>query len=152
MSFSIKENLIFPLLKRIVRYLLVNDRKGARIVRDYMQRLSVKATGPWQAVRSLSGGNQQKVVIAKSMMSDSRILLLDDPTFGIDIQSKQEIMNIVSEFADAGNGVIFISSELAELASYCDRIIILRKGEIVDIVDCHERRDVSEELLARMIQ
>ena len=102
-------------------------------------------------VKSLSGGNQQKVVVAKSMMSDSRILFLDDPTFGIDIQSKQEIMNIVSGFADEGNGVIFISSELDEMASSCDRIIILRKGEIVDTLDCNQS-SVSEETLARMIQ
>jgi ribose transport system ATP-binding protein len=152
MSFSIRENLIFPILKRIVRYLLVSDRKAAGIIRDYMAKLSIKAAGPGQIVRYLSGGNQQKVVVAKSMMSNSKILLLDDPTFGIDIESKQEIMNIVSEFADGGNGVIFISSELDEMASHCDRIIILRKGEVVDTVDCNRGPVVSEEMLARMIQ
>ena len=152
MSFSIRENLIFPILKRIVKYLLVRDRKAAGIIRDYMVKLSIKAAGPGQIVRYLSGGNQQKVVVAKSMMSNSKILLLDDPTFGIDIESKQEIMNIVSEFADSGNGVIFISSELDEMASHCDRIIILRKGEIVDTVDCNRDSTVSEEMLARMIQ
>jgi ribose transport system ATP-binding protein len=152
MSFSIRDNLIFPILRRIRKYLLVRDRKGTQIIREYMEKLSIKAAGPWQVVKSLSGGNQQRVVVAKSMMSNAKILFLDDPTFGIDIQSKQEIMNIVSEFADAGNGVVFISSELDEMASHCDRIIILRKGEIVDTLDCTKRADVSEELLARMIQ
>jgi ribose transport system ATP-binding protein len=152
MGFSIRANLIFPILKRVVSFVFINDKKAGGIINDYMARLSVKAAGAWQLVRYLSGGNQQKVVVAKSMMSNSRILLLDDPTFGIDIQSKQEIMNIVSEFADSGNGVIFISSELDEMASYCDRIIILRRGEIVDTVDCSENADVSEEMLARMIQ
>ena len=117
-----------------------------------MRRLNVKATGPRHLVRFLSGGNQQKVVVAKSMMGNAKILLLDDPTFGIDIESKREIMNIVSAFAEAGNGVIFISSELDEMAAHCDRILILKKGEVVDTVDCNRRHDVSEEMLAGLIQ
>jgi ribose transport system ATP-binding protein len=152
MSFSIKENMIFPILSKILKYRLIRDREGLKIINGFMEKMSIKAAGPWQIVKSLSGGNQQKVVVAKSMMSDSSILFLDDPTFGIDIQSKQEIMNSVSEFADAGNGVVFISSELDEIVSYCDRIIILKKGEITDMLDCNKRSDISEELLTKMIQ
>ena len=152
LDFSVKENLILPILNRLVKFLLVNDRRGKEIVKDYIKKLNIKTAGMWQVVKFLSGGNQQRVVVAKSMVSESKILLLDDPTFGIDIQSKQEIMNIVTEFADFGNGVIFISSELDEVASYCDRILILRKGEIIDTINCKGRTDVSEEMLLRMIQ
>ena len=152
MDFSVKENVILPILKRLIRNFFVNDARATAVAADSMRRLNVKAPGPGHVVRLLSGGNQQKVVVAKSMMSDAKILLLDDPTFGIDIESKQEIMNIVSEFAEAGNGVIFISSELDEMAANCDRILVLKKGEIVDTIDCNRRNDVSEEMLAGAIQ
>ena len=123
-----------------------------KIVKNYINRLNIKAEGMWQVVKFLSGGNQQKVVIAKNIASRSKILLLDDPTFGIDVQSKQEIMNIITEFAGYGNGVIFISSELSEIAYYCDRILVLRKGEITSTIDCKVEPDVSEEMLLKMVQ
>ncbi|MHB8277874.1 MAG: sugar ABC transporter ATP-binding protein [Candidatus Humimicrobiaceae bacterium] len=152
LDFSLKENLIITVLKKIIRFFLINDKKGVEIVKKYIAKLNIKTTGSNQIVKFLSGGNQQKVVVAKSIARESKILLLDDPTFGIDIQSKQEIMDIIVEYVSNGNSVIFVSSELDELAYYCDRILILKKGEITDDIYCNEREDISEELLLKKIQ
>lgn len=152
LDFSIKENLLLPVLRKLIKLILINDRKGKKIVKDYMEDFNIKAESMEQIVQFLSGGNQQKVVVAKSMVSESRILLLDDPTFGIDVKSKQEIMSIVRNFVNNGNCAILISSELEEIASYCDRILIIRKGEIVNVVENKEEIDISEELLLKMIQ
>jgi ribose transport system ATP-binding protein len=152
MDFSIKENLIFPILKKEKLSFYINESKIVNIVKEYMQKFNIKASGFWQVVKFLSGGNQQKVVVSKSILGQSQVLLLDDPTFGVDIQSKQDIMEIVSEFADSGKGVIFISSELDEMVHFCDRILILRKGAIIETIDCQQRQDVSEEMLLKSIQ
>ena len=152
LDFSIKDNLLFSVLKKILTYLFINDKKASKIASDSIKKLNIKASGPWQVVRFLSGGNQQKVVVAKSLLTESKILLLDDPSIGIDIQAKREIMNIISDFAESGNGVIFVSSEFDEMVSFCDRILILKKGEVYSIVDFGEEADISEEMLLEKIQ
>jgi len=152
MDYSIKENLLFSMIKKILSFIFINDKTATRITNDYIKKLNIQAAGFWQVVKFLSGGNQQKVVVAKSLMSDSKILLLDDPTFGIDIQAKNEIMNIISDFVESGNGVIFISSEFNEMVSFCDRILVLKKGEINSIIDCRKEVNISEEMLLKKIQ
>lgn len=152
LDFSIKENLILPIVNKLVKFFFINDREGKKVTENYINKLNIKAEGVWQIVKFLSGGNQQKIVVAKNMASSSKILLLDDPTFGIDIQSKQEIMNIITEFAGSGNGVVFISSELTEIVSYCNRILILKKGEVISTIDCKDDSDVSGEMLLKMVQ
>ena len=102
-------------------------------------------------MRFLSGGNQQKVVIAKNAADEPAVLLLDDPTFGIDIKSKRDIMNIVRAFVDRGNAAIFVSSELEETASFCDRTLIIRRGEVTASVSNREERP-SEETLLHLVQ
>ncbi len=151
-DYSIKENLLFSMIKRILRFIFINDKKAIGITNDYIKKLNIQAVGFWQVVKFLSGGNQQKVVVAKSLMSNSKILLLDDPTFGIDIQAKNEIMNIISDFVESGNGVIFISSEFSEMVSFCDRILVLKKGEIESIIDCRKEVNISEEMVLEKIQ
>jgi ribose transport system ATP-binding protein len=93
-------------------------------------RLDTKARDS-QAVRSLSGGNQQKVVLGKWLLRQPRLLLLDEPTRGIDIGAKSEIYRLICELADGGAGILVISSELEELMGLCDRILVMRRGEIV---------------------
>lgn len=151
LDFSLKENLILTILAKLIKFLFVSDKKGRNIAKEYIKKLNIKTEGSNQIVKYLSGGNQQKVVVAKSIAGDSKILLLDDPTFGVDVQSKQEIMNIVLEYASKGNGAIFISSELDELAKYCDRILVLKKGKIIDEIDSREKM-ITEEMLLRKIQ
>ncbi len=151
LDFSLKENLILTILKKLMNFIFISDNLGRNVSKEYIKKLNIKTEGSNQIVKYLSGGNQQKVVVAKNIAGDSKILLLDDPTFGVDIQSKQEIMNIVLEYTSKGNGVIFISSELNELAKYCDRILILKKGEIIDELDSKGKM-ITEEMLLRKIQ
>jgi len=151
MDFSIKDNLLLPIINKIKKIFYIDDRKGDVIAKDCSKNLNIRSTGIKQIVKYLSGGNQQKVVVGKNLISNSKILLLDDPTYGIDIKSKQEIMDIVNNFANEGNGVIFISSELSEIENYCDRVIILKKGTILEIIES-EKEKVSEEKLLKLVQ
>jgi ribose transport system ATP-binding protein len=151
-DFSIGENMILPILKKLKRYLFINETGGRVIANEYMKKLSIKGKDLKQEVKYLSGGNQQKVVVAKGMISKSKVLLLDDPTFGIDVQSKREIMKIIREFVVEGNGAVFVSSELEEMAEFCDRILIMQKGRIVQDIYNDEKCRVKEEDLLKMIQ
>jgi len=151
-SFPISENILLPILHRLKKLILINDMAGETLAKECVNKFNIKAKNIKQEVKYLSGGNQQKVVVAKGMVSQSKILLLDDPTFGIDIQSKNEIMQIVKDFVSEGNSVIFISSELDEIASICDRILILKKGKVTQEIDNYIEDGITEEALLRMIQ
>ena len=96
-----------------------------------MRRLRIKASSPEQRVSELSGGNQQKVLLARVLCLEPRVLLLDDPTRGIDIGAKAEIQGLISDLAEAGLAVVLISSELEEVIEGSDRIIVLRDGAVV---------------------
>ncbi|AZN37253.1 sugar ABC transporter ATP-binding protein [Iodobacter ciconiae] len=130
LDFSVADNVLMSLFKKLSYFLLVNENIGNEMVGHLIKRLHIKTSGPGQVVRFLSGGNQQKVVIAKCMSTNARVMLLDDPTFGIDLSSKYEIMRIVNEYAAQGNAVVFVSSEYSEIASFCDHTYIVNKGRI----------------------
>ncbi len=149
---TVKENLLLPIWKRLDRFGLIDDARADAVAADHVRNLNVKTSGLGQVVKFLSGGNQQKVVVAKSLSSRPSILLLDEPTFGIDVRSKQEIMGKVREFADAGNAVVFVDSELAQLATICDRILVLRRGRIAGELSAAAGEEISEEVLHRAIQ
>ncbi len=150
-DFTVKDNMLLAILEKIKGSMLLDDRKGSAIAEQYVVAYNVKTDGITQQVRFLSGGNQQKIVVAKNMATDAFILLLDDPTFGIDINAKAEIMEIVRKFVDKGNAALFVSSEFEEIASFCDRILIIRKGEISEILT-GELETISQELLMRKVQ
>ena len=95
-----------------------------------MERLRIKASGPDQRVSELSGGNQQKVLLARVLCLDPRVLLLDDPTRGIDVGAKAEIQALISELAGQGMAVLLISSELEEVVEGADTVIVLRDGTV----------------------
>ncbi|MPN62774.1 Arabinose import ATP-binding protein AraG [bioreactor metagenome] len=101
-------------------------------------------------IRLLSGGNQQKIVVSKWLRSDMKIMLLDEPTAGVDISSKKELIATIRKFTNEGNGAIFVSSELQELMAVCDRIYILKKGRIINELR-HEEIE-SEEVLQNAVQ
>ncbi|MBA3415415.1 MAG: sugar ABC transporter ATP-binding protein, partial [Chloroflexia bacterium] len=128
---TVEENLLLPVWRRFARWGLIDDERAAATADGYVQNLNVKTSGLGQIVKFLSGGNQQKVVVGKGLASDPTILLLDEPTFGVDIRSKQEIMGKVRAFADAGNAVLFVDSELEQMAAVCDRVLVLERGRIV---------------------
>ena len=96
----------------------------------WIAALSIKARGPEQAVADLSGGNQQKVAIAKWLARDPRVLILDEPTKGIDVGAKAAVHAITSEFVQRGNAVLMISSDLPEIMGMSDRILVMRRGRV----------------------
>jgi ribose transport system ATP-binding protein len=147
---SVRDNLLLPLLPRIRRGPLLSDAAGRRLAGTLLERFSVKVANPARPVRLLSGGNQQKVVIAKWLGADPDVLIMDEPTAGVDIGTKSEILDMIRSLADAGKGVIVISSELPELLAVSDRVLVLRDGAVADTL---HRRDIpSEEALQLAVQ
>ena len=149
---TVKENLLLPRWGALTRFLLIDERRADRLASGTVRDMNIKTTGLGQTVKFLSGGNQQKVVIGKSLSSNPDLLLLNDPTFGIDLESKYEIMHTVREFANAGHTVIFISSELEQLAALCDRVLIIRRGRLAGEVDRARGDVITEESLLNAIQ
>ena len=127
---SVIDNLLLPLLDRVRRGPLIDDRGGRTLARQLIDRFAVKVAHPERPVRLLSGGNQQKVVIAKWLGTEPDVLIMDEPTAGVDIGTKSEILDMIRGLADAGKGVIVISSELPELLAVSDRVLVLRDGSI----------------------
>lgn len=139
---SVRDNIVLPLLGRISRVGFVDDRRGDRDTGEAISRLRIVTRTVRQAVKELSGGNQQKVVIAKWLGMKPQILIMDEPTAGVDIGTKAEIVGMIREFADAGGSVIMISSELPELLAVSDRLLIMRDGHVESSID---RREIRRE-------
>lgn len=128
---NIKHNIVISNLKKILKGLFLNGKKEHNVATTYMSKLSIKAPNYETMVATLSGGNQQKVVISKSLNTDPKILLLDEPTKGIDVGSKNEIYNLINTMAEMGISIIMVSSELPELLAMCDRFVILARKTTV---------------------
>jgi rhamnose transport system ATP-binding protein len=130
-QFPIASNVTLPILRSISRWLGIVDRRRERaIATDYFQRLHIHATGIEQLAQSLSGGNQQKVVIAKWLATNPRVLILDEPTRGVDIGAKAEVHRLISQLASEGMAILMISSELPEILAMSDRIVVMHEGRI----------------------
>jgi ribose transport system ATP-binding protein len=128
---------------------MMRARPEAASTRDMMRLLGMKVHSPWQPARTLSGGTQQKVVMAKWLVARSRILLFDEPTRGIDVGAKDEIYRLISDFVASGGSVLLTSSELAELLM-CDRTIVMSKGRIVGELT-HDQMDRHGERVVEMV-
>ena len=149
---TVKDNAVLPILKKMVhRHTpIVNDKATDQMTKDNIDQLNIVTSGIKKTISELSGGNQQKVVLAKWLNMKPRIMMLDEPTAGVDIGAKSEIIDIIRKFADEGNAVLFVSSELTELMAVCDRIITLFDGRITGEI---ARRDIqTEEELQNAIQ
>jgi ribose transport system ATP-binding protein len=150
LSHSVKDNMLLPLLNRIERSGIIDDREGDRLVNSYVESLQIKTDSIRKIIRLLSGGNQQKVVIAKWLASQPNILLMDEPTAGVDIGAKTEICDVIRRLADEGKGVIVISSEFTELLALADRVLVIRGGTVTQEID---RRNIeNEEALEQAVQ
>jgi rhamnose transport system ATP-binding protein len=130
LPFSIAANVALPNLASLAPRGWCNAARETGLAREWMERLSIRAHGPEQIVHSLSGGNQQKVVLAKWLARRPAVLVLDEPTKGIDVGAKAAVHQVTSEYARAGNGVIMISSELPEILGMSDRVLVMRRGRI----------------------
>jgi rhamnose transport system ATP-binding protein len=142
LDFSIAHNVTLPILPRLFPRLFVRESTERSVGDGYATRLDVRMTGVDQPASALSGGNQQKVVLAKWLATEPRILILDEPTRGIDIGAKVEVHRIISELAASGLGIILISSDLPEVLAMSDRIIVLHEGRITAEI---ARADATEE-------
>ena len=128
---SVRENLTLAILPRLVAMGVIDEARQRAIVEKFMKRLAIKASGPEQKIRELSGGNQQKVLLARWLCADPKLLILDEPTRGIDVGAKAEIQSLIRELADQGLGVLMISSELEEIVEGADRVFVLSDGRTV---------------------
>ena len=110
-------------------------KKEKKMVGEYFEQLKIKAPGLSTEALTLSGGNQQKVVLAKCLMTQAKVLILDEPTRGIDVGAKYEIYKLITRLAKEKIGIVFISSELPEFIGMCDTAYVMYKGQIVDQID-----------------
>jgi ribose transport system ATP-binding protein len=129
---SVKENICLPNLKKLKSGIKINKLKATTIAEKCVESFSIKTDNINAGMLSLSGGNQQKVVIAKWMETEPKLLLMDEPTAGVDILSKGEIIDLIRRFSAEGKSVIFVSSEISEMMAICDRILVYSAGKIVD--------------------
>ena len=132
LDFPLTENICLPVLSRFAGALGVLDRAGMeRTAVRYIERLRIRTPGPHALARQLSGGNQQKVLFAKWLETEPKVFVMDEPTIGVDVGAKEEIRKIIGEVAAAGVGVLLVTTELDELVSLCDRVLIMFRGAIV---------------------
>ncbi|MEU0050359.1 sugar ABC transporter ATP-binding protein [Streptomyces sp. NPDC006309] len=145
---SVRENIALAALPRLSRFGLVSESRVDSIVDTFIERLRIKASSPHQKAGELSGGNQQKVLLARWLAMNPKVLLLDEPTRGIDVGAKAEVQKLVDELAADGLGVLLISSDLEELIEGSDRVVVLKDGAVVGELTGD---DVTENKLMRAI-
>ena len=147
LDMSVRDNITLARLERFTRSGFVQEQREEQAADEYVQRLSIKTPGTHTATMNLSGGNQQKVVLAKWLLTSPKVLLLDEPTKGIDVKGKTEIYRLIEELAASGLGIILVSSELPELLALSDRIIVLHEGIIAGTL---ERSEATEERIIEL--
>jgi putative multiple sugar transport system ATP-binding protein len=129
---DIKSNVTLANLPGVAWRGVIDEAREQQVANRYRSSLNIRSSGIFQRALNLSGGNQQKVVLSKWLFAQPRVLILDEPTRGIDVGAKYEIYTIINELADAGKAVILISSEMTELLGICDRIYVMNEGKLVD--------------------
>ncbi|GHV24573.1 ribose import ATP-binding protein RbsA [Spirochaetia bacterium] len=147
---SVKDNLCLPNLKELKRGIKIHKAKVKTMTTNCVESLGIKTDGVNVGMLSLSGGNQQKVVIAKWLETNPKLLLMDEPTAGVDVVAKGEIIDIIRNFVTKGNSVLFVSSETSEMMAICDRILVYSAGRIAK--EFYRENLESEEMLEYAIQ
>jgi len=130
LGLDVKTNISLTVLDQLQNGGLLNNGKEQALAKKYIQSLKIKTPSATQLAKNLSGGNQQKIVLAKCLATNPKILMLDEPTRGIDISAKNEIYKLILELAAAGMGVIVVSSELPEILAISDRILVMAEGSM----------------------
>ncbi|MDF2995617.1 MAG: transporter related protein [Xanthobacteraceae bacterium] len=145
---DVRKNVTLANLDGIAAGRVIDDMKELKVASEYRGRMRIRCSSVYQEAGKLSGGNQQKVVLSKWLFTDPKVLILDEPTRGIDVGAKYEIYTIINELADAGKGVVMISSEMPELLGMCDRICVMNEGAFVGEFD---GADATQEKIMRAI-
>ncbi len=146
LNMNVAKNTSLASLEKISRFSFINKKKETELSRDYIQKLNTQVKSPQMEVHKLSGGNQQKVVIAKWLATHPKILLLDEPTRGIDVGAKAEIYKLINELAEKGMGIIVVSSELPEILAVSDTILVLSESKQTATLS---RAEATEELIMK---
>jgi ribose transport system ATP-binding protein len=142
----VRENLTLALLPHLRRHGVIDNARQRAVVDRFIDAIGLKCSSPDQPIRELSGGNQQKVLLARWLCTEPKVLLLDEPTRGIDVGAKRDIQELVRRLADDGLAVLLISSELEELVAGADRVVTLRDGaSVAELAGA----DISEDALMR---
>lgn len=141
------KNITLPTLAQFVNKGVISSKKEFNVTKQAIKKLDIKASGVNQVVKYLSGGNQQKVVISKWLQTEPKVLILDEPTRGIDVNAKVEIYNIVAKLAESGVCIIFVSTEVSEVVKVSDRILVLSRGK----VSAEFKQGVTQEEIMRII-
>ncbi|KMZ53539.1 sugar ABC transporter ATP-binding protein [Dorea sp. D27] len=144
---SISYNLTLLVLKKFIRGIFVNDKRRNEIIKEYSEKLTIKMAGIGQHCAQLSGGNQQKVVISKWLAYGPKVLIMDEPTRGVDVGAKAEIYHLINNLANEGYSIMMISSELPEIINMSSRIVVMHEGRITGILDGKETEFVQEEIM-----
>lgn len=144
---SISWNITLSSLKKISRMTVINRKLESKIAIQYKDLLSIKTPSINQSLKNLSGGNQQKVVVAKVLATNAEILIFDEPTRGIDVKAKQEIYQLIRELSEQGKSIIMISSEMEEIIGLSDRVVVLHEGHLVGQL---KRGKLSQEAILRL--
>jgi galactofuranose transport system ATP-binding protein len=145
---SVRENIVAAALPGLARAGMVSEKAQNELVEEFMQSVGIKASSPDQPVRELSGGNQQKVLLARWLCMNPKVLILDEPTRGIDVGAKAEIQKLVDDLAAKGLGIILISSELEEMTEGSDRVVALRDGAVIGMLS---EEEITENNLMEML-
>jgi ABC-type sugar transport system ATPase subunit len=138
MALTVRDNIALAVLNKLKKWLFFDKKKEVLLAADYVNTLGIVTPSIEQIIKNLSGGNQQKVVIAKWMALKPRVLILDEPTRGIDVGAKREIHELISKMAKDGVAVIIISSEMPEILGMSDRIIVMHEGRVKGELSCSE--------------
>lgn len=142
-TMSICHNMTLTILKEIKKRFLIDKTKERKLANEYFDKLRVKAPDMDVLITNLSGGNQQKAILAKWLMTDLKIIILDEPTRGIDVGTKAEIYKLIYDLSAKGISIIMISSEMPELIAMCDRFVVLGKGKVLQTVQKEDATEVS---------
>ncbi len=144
LNLPVLENIVLPTLKEHAKMNWVNRRSLHQTAQEYVNKLNIRTPHLQQRIKFLSGGNQQKAVVAKWLAVQPQVLIMDEPTRGIDVGAKAEVHTLMSRLAQAGMGIIMISSELPEILGMSDRILVMTEGRVAAILD---RAEASQELI-----
>ncbi len=135
---------IGSLKKKLMKGIIVDKKKERALATEYIRKLSIKTPSMFQMAGNLSGGNQQKVVVAKVLATDAEIMIFDEPTRGIDVGAKQEIYDLIREMSEAGKSILLVSSEMNEIIGLSDRVVVLHEGDQMGVL---ERDQLDQEII-----
>lgn len=147
LGMSVKDNMSLSSLRQFSKGIQVNKKAEKEMVLGYKDSMRIKTPSIEQKVKNLSGGNQQKVSIGKALSCQPKVLILDEPTRGVDVGAKKEIYELMNAFKEKGMGILMISSEIPEILGVCDRVMVMHEGHIAGILD---RKDATQEKIMRL--